>query len=72
MTGSIIKGRIFVTQTKDFMASELVVGIHGSEQTYFTSNASSENSAIFTSKRLFIYKSFTVTPYANNVSPVGD
>lgn len=31
MTGSVIKGRIVVTQTKDFMATELVVGIHGSE-----------------------------------------
>jgi len=39
MTGSVIRGKVIVTQTKDFMASELVVGIHGSEQTYFTANS---------------------------------
>ena len=72
MTGSIIRGQILVTQTKDFMASELVVGIHGSEQTYFTANSNQEKSAIFSGKRPFLYTSFPVKTYADSVSPVGD
>ena len=34
-TGSVIRGRIVVNQQKEFNCTELVVGIHGSEQTYF-------------------------------------
>jgi len=71
MTGEIIRGRVLVTQTKDFMASELVVGIHGSEQTYFCLHADSHNASIFTGKRPFIYKSFQVATYNDNESPVG-
>jgi hypothetical protein len=53
------------------MASELSVGIHGSEQTYFRLYTSSDSASIFSAKRPFIYKSFPVSTYTNNVSPCG-
>jgi hypothetical protein len=31
MAGAVIKGRIKVTQTKEFKASELEIGFHGLE-----------------------------------------
>lgn len=47
-----------------------MVGIHGSEQTYFRLYES-DNASIFCCKRPFIYKSFVVNSYPNNVSSVG-
>ena len=69
-TGSVIRGRIVVNQQKEFNCTELVVGIHGSEQTYFRLYES-DNASIYCGKRPFIYKSFVVNSYSNNISPVG-
>ncbi len=66
----MIKGRLIVTQTKEFNCSELVVGIHGSEQTYFRIYES-DSASVFCSKRPFIYKSFVLQSYPNNVAPAG-
>lgn len=54
MAGVVIKGRIIVTQTNDFMASELSVAIHGSEQTYFELSQTTDNANLFLGKRSFI------------------
>ena len=71
MAGVVIKGRIIVTQTNDFMASELSVAIHGSEQTYFELSQTTDNANLFLGKRSFIQARFTVNKYPNNVSPLG-
>ena len=71
MAGAVIRGRIQVTQKKDFMASQLTVGIQGSEQTYFRHQKSADNASLYLGKRPFINKSFPGTTYPDKVAPTG-
>jgi len=69
--GQVIKGKIIISQTQEFKAKEVAVGVYGCELTYFWLAQSSDN-ATFQGKRPFVFQSYTVAEIENNVSPVGD
>ena len=72
MAGAVIKGRIKVTQTKEFKASELLVGFHGLEQTYFRIDKTADDANLYLGKRPFIHYTFPVTTYPDKLSPIGN
>lgn len=68
--GEVIRGNITVTQTDVFNGSELRVGLHGAEYTFFKSLHSDEDFS-FTGRYNFMNVDISVEKYLENKSPVG-
>lgn len=68
--GEVISGRIVLSQAQEFNGSELVIGLHGSEQTFFNMPGS-EELILFSGKFSFLNAEQCLHSFKDQKSPVG-